>query len=112
LATRENTALTMIFDEVDSGLGGAVAAAMADRLARLAKTVQVLVVTHAPQIAAAADHHWVVRKSTTKGTTTTSVDVLTTMNDRQEEIARMLSGKDISTEARAAAKKLLHTVAA
>jgi DNA repair protein RecN (Recombination protein N) len=98
--------ITMIFDEIDAGLGGAVATAVAERLARLARTTQVLTVTHAPQVAAHADHHWRVRKSTKGGITTTVVDVLDDAA-RREEIARMLAGATITPEARAAADRLI-----
>lgn len=102
----------LIFDEVDAGLGGAVAAAMAQRLARLADDTQVLVVTHAPQVAARAEHHFIVAKKTRAGVTTTSVHALADADERREEIARMLSGTKITDEARAAAKKLIETQAA
>ena len=97
---------TMIFDEVDAGIGGATAKAVGERLSRLAREVQVLVVTHSPQVAASGDHHFKVEKSTVDNITTTSVRELN-MVERQEEIARMLAGEKISDEARAAAKVLL-----
>ncbi len=97
---------TMIFDEVDAGIGGATAKAVGERLSRLAREVQVLVVTHSPQVAASGDHHFKVEKSTVDTITTTSVRELN-MVERQEEIARMLAGEKISDEARAAAKVLL-----
>ena len=101
-------AATIVFDEVDSGIGGATAAAVGERLKRLAKDVQVLVVTHSPQVAAVADRHWLIRKTTTR--TAASTDVLP-LDDkgRREEIARMLSGAEVTAEARAAADKLLAT---
>ena len=99
-------AATIVFDEVDSGIGGATAAAVGERLKRLAKEVQVLVVTHSPQVAAVADRHWLIRKTTTK--TAASTDVLSLdAKGRREEIARMLSGAEVTAEARAAADKLL-----
>jgi DNA repair protein RecN (Recombination protein N) len=99
-------AATIVFDEVDSGIGGATAAAVGERLKRLAKEVQVLVVTHSPQVAAIADRHWLIRKTTTR--TTASTDVLSLdANGRREEIARMLSGAEVTAEARAAADRLL-----
>ncbi len=99
-------AATIVFDEVDSGIGGATAAAVGERLKRLAKDVQVLVVTHSPQVAAIADRHWLIRKTTTK--TNASTDVLPLdAKGRREEIARMLSGAEVTQEARAAADKLL-----
>jgi DNA repair protein RecN (Recombination protein N) len=99
-------AATIVFDEVDSGIGGATAAAVGERLKRLAKDVQVLVVTHSPQVAAIADRHWLIRKTTTK--TAASTDVLALdAKGRREEIARMLSGAEVTAEARAAADRLL-----
>jgi len=99
-------AATIVFDEVDSGIGGATAAAVGERLKRLAKDVQVLVVTHSPQVAAIADRHWLIRKTTTR--TSASTDVLALdAKGRREEIARMLSGAEVTAEARAAADKLL-----
>lgn len=101
-------AATIVFDEVNSGIGGATAAAVGERLRRLAKDVQVLVVTHSPQVAAVADRHWLIRKTTTR--TTASTDVLALdSKGRREEIARMLSGAEVTAEARAAADKLLAT---
>lgn len=100
---------TIVFDEVDSGIGGATAAAVGERLKRLAKDVQVLVVTHSPQVAAVADRHWLIRKTTTR--TAASTDVLALdAKGRREEIARMLSGAEVTVEARAAADRLLATV--
>ena len=101
-------AQTIVFDEVDSGIGGATAAAVGERLKRLAKDVQVLVVTHSPQVAAVADRHWLIRKTTTR--TAASTDVLALdAKGRREEIARMLSGAEVTVEARAAADRLLAT---
>jgi DNA repair protein RecN (Recombination protein N) len=97
---------TMIFDEVDAGIGGAVAQAVGERLARLGKEVQVLVVTHAPQVAALGSSHFKVAKHTENDITTTTVYQLSAP-ERQEEIARMLAGEVISDEARAAALKLM-----
>ena len=101
------TAPTLVFDEVDTGIGGAVADAVGERLARLAENVQVLVVTHSPQVAARGNHHWRVEKSTKGGAVTTSLTVLD-MPARCEEIARMLSGSTITDAARKAAESLLH----
>jgi len=97
---------TLVFDEVDAGVGGAVAAAVGDRLAQLAETVQVLVVTHSPQVAARGHAHWRISKSVTDGTTRTTVDPLGD-RERREEIARMLAGAKVTEEARAAADSLL-----
>ncbi|WP_020697137.1 DNA repair protein RecN [Reyranella massiliensis] len=99
---------TIVFDEVDSGIGGATAAAVGERLKRLAKDVQVLVVTHSPQVAAIADRHWLIRKTTTRNAASTDVLSLDSKG-RREEIARMLSGAEVTAEARAAADKLLAT---
>lgn len=98
---------TLIFDEVDSGIGGAVADAVGERLQRLSLHCQVLVVTHSPQVAARAAHHWHVAKTEQKGTVVTRITPLTETAARQEEIARMLSGANITTEARAQAARLL-----
>jgi DNA repair protein RecN (Recombination protein N) len=97
---------TIVFDEVDSGIGGATAAAVGVRLKRLAKEVQVLVVTHSPQVAAVANRHWLIRKTTTKNAASTDVLELDAKG-RREEIARMLSGAEVTAEARAAADRLL-----
>jgi DNA repair protein RecN (Recombination protein N) len=96
----------MIFDEVDQGVGGAVAEAVGQRLKRLSTGAQVLVVTHSPQVAARGHAHWKVMKSDQDGATTTTVVALDDAR-RQEEIARMLSGAVITDEARAAAKALI-----
>jgi DNA repair protein RecN (Recombination protein N) len=96
----------MIFDEVDQGVGGAVAQAVGERLQRLSSGAQVLVVTHSPQVAARGHAHWKVRKADAGGQTTTTVDVLDDAT-RREEIARMLSGAVITDEARAAARALI-----
>src|SRR3984893_11450291 len=97
---------TLIFDEVDSGIGGAVAAAVGERLQRLGTSLQVLVVTHSPQVAARGAYHWRVAKSPSARETVTPVEGLHP-DTRQEEIARMLSGRHITTEARAAAASLI-----
>jgi DNA repair protein RecN (Recombination protein N) len=98
---------TLIFDEVDSGIGGATADAVGERLQRLAGKYQVLVVTHSPQVAARAATHWNVAKSAQKDSVTTQILPLGSIKERQEEIARMLSGAEITLEARAQAAKLL-----
>jgi len=97
---------TLVFDEVDSGIGGAVAAAVGQRLARLGKRLQVLVVTHSPQVAARGNHHWRVLKRGAGGSVVTTVEALPTAA-RREEIARMLSGAVVTEEARAAADSLM-----
>lgn len=96
----------MIFDEVDQGVGGAVAEAVGTRLERLSRGAQVLVVTHSPQVAARGHVHWKVRKADAGGMTTTTVDALDD-DQRREEIARMLSGATVTDEARAAARALI-----
>ena len=100
------TAATMIFDEVDRGVGGAVASAIGERLARLAQKSQVLVVTHSPQVAARASHHYRIEKNHENGGTRTTIRKLGEA-ERREEIARMLSGSSITDEARAQAARLL-----
>ena len=97
---------TLIFDEIDRGVGGAVASAIGDRLARLAETTQVLIVTHSPQVAARAAHQWRIAKSSDGTVTRTGVTELSAA-DRREEIARMLSGAEVTDEARAQAVRLL-----
>ncbi|WP_226660679.1 DNA repair protein RecN [Alteriqipengyuania lutimaris] len=102
-------AATMIFDEIDRGVGGAVASAIGERLARLASDGQVLVVTHSPQVAARGRVHYQIAKASSGTVTKTSV-VLLDAGGRQEEIARMLSGAEITPEARAQADRLLEGV--
>lgn len=95
---------TLIFDEADQGVGGAVAAAIGERFEHLARTRQVFAVTHSPQVAAAADNHWLIEKLPEAGETQLS---LLDACGRREEIARMLSGAEITDEARAAAGRLM-----
>jgi len=97
---------TLVFDEVDSGIGGAVAAAVGERLQRLGEELQVLVVTHSPQVAARGAHHWRVAKQQAQTRTLTRVEELSA-EERREEIARMLSGSAVTAEARAAALSLM-----
>jgi DNA repair protein RecN (Recombination protein N) len=97
---------TLIFDEVDAGVGGAVAEAVGVRLHKLAELGQVLVVTHSPQVAARGDFHWKVSKTSELEATVTRVNPLDA-DARLEEVARMLSGANVTSEARAAAGKLL-----
>lgn len=97
---------TIVFDEIDIGVGGAVAAAIGHRLAKLAAQVQVLVITHSPQVAATADHHFQVSKQDHEEDVCTNV-VKLPLEHRHEEIARLLSGEEITNEARAAARSLL-----
>ncbi|EWY37580.1 DNA repair protein RecN [Skermanella stibiiresistens SB22] len=104
------TVPTLVFDEVDTGIGGAVAAAVGERLAKLGRDRQVLVVTHSPQVAARGAHHLKVQKRIqkidTEETVTTEVVELSD-KQRREEIARMLSGAKVTEEARAAAESLI-----
>jgi DNA repair protein RecN (Recombination protein N) len=105
----EGGAATIIFDEIDRGVGGAVASAIGERLARLASGAQLLAVTHSPQVAARGGQHYVIAKSSEGTVTRTSVHLLDAAG-RQEEIARMLSGAEITPEARAQADRLLEQV--
>ncbi len=105
----EGRATTVIFDEIDRGVGGAVASAIGERLARLADGGQLLAVTHSPQVAARGGVHYVIAKSSEGVVTRTSVALLDA-GGRQEEIARMLSGAQITAEARAQADRLLEGV--
>lgn len=104
--TGGDSGLTLIFDEIDRGVGGATADAVGRRLSQLAEQGQVLVVTHSPQVAALAAHHWRVEKRTIGNETLSTVTDLET-GDRVDEIARMLSGDTITPQARSAAKALL-----
>jgi DNA repair protein RecN (Recombination protein N) len=97
----------MVFDEVDRGVGGAVADAVGERLQRLAQTTQVLLVTHSPQVAARAARHFRITRKGDK----TKIELLTD-EARLEEIARMLSGAAVTEEARAAARRLLSEASA
>ncbi|KRE04509.1 DNA repair protein RecN [Bosea sp. Root670] len=103
------SAPTLVFDEIDTGVGGAVADAIGERLARLAGQVQVISVTHAPQVAAKAGQHFLIAKSAEEGEASRTVTRVTALEDqaRREEIARMLAGASITEEARAAAGRLL-----
>ena len=101
-----NAAPTVIFDEIDTGTGGAVAAAIGERLAKLGHEVQVFVVTHLPQVAALAATHMKVQKTASGKKNETTVKLLNA-NERKEELARMLAGSEITDEARAAAEKLM-----
>ena len=105
----EGGAATIIFDEIDRGVGGAVASAIGERLARLAWGGQLLAVTHSPQVAARGNVHYVIAKSSEGTVTRTSVALLDS-GGRKEEIARMLSGAEITAEARAQADRLLEGV--
>ena len=102
------SAPTLVFDEIDTGVGGAVADAIGVRLARLARRAQVITVTHAPQVAARAERHYVISKSALdKGKRVVTRVVEVAAERRREEIARMLAGAEITAEARAAAERLI-----
>ena len=105
---RKTSVATLIFDEIDQGVGGAVANAVGERLAVLAEKAQILVITHSPQVAARGKSHWLINKKSDEknGAVTTAVTTLENDN-RREEIARMLAGAEVTSEARAAADNLL-----
>ena len=105
--TSDAEGVTMIFDEIDRGVGGATADAVGRRLEALAKESQILVVTHSPQVAARAGHHWRVEKAVSAGITLSKVTSLGP-GERIDELARMLAGDTVTDEARGAAKALLH----
>ena len=96
----------MVFDEIDTGIGGRAAEAVGKKLKDLARHNQVLCITHLPQIASFADHHLVIEKRESAGRTRTTIRQLEA-KERTEEIARMLAGATITDEARAAAARLL-----
>jgi DNA repair protein RecN (Recombination protein N) len=107
------SAPTLVFDEIDTGVGGAVADAIGARLARLASKVQVMAVTHAPQVAARADQHLLISKDALdKGKRVATRVNMLAADHRREEIARMLAGAEITAEARAAAERLLKAATA
>jgi DNA repair protein RecN (Recombination protein N) len=109
LAAR-GSAPTLIFDEADAGVGGATAAAVGERLAKLAAKVQVLAVTHAPQVAAVAAGHMLIAKEPVRGPEGEAMAtrvVSLSGEHRREEIARMLAGQTVTDEARAAAERLM-----
>jgi len=104
------SAPTLVFDEIDTGVGGAVADAIGSRLARLSANIQVLAVTHAPQVAARSASHLRISKSALKGQERVATRVTTLADEsRREEIARMLAGATVTEEARAAARRLIET---
>src|SRR5215468_4756495 len=107
------SAPTLVFDEIDAGIGGAVADAIGARLGRLALKVQVMAVTHAPQVAARADQHFLISKDTLdRGKRVATRVNMLAADHRREEIARMLAGAEITAEARAAAERLLRAATA
>jgi len=106
------SAPTLVFDEIDTGVGGAVADAIGGRLAKLSRKVQVMAVTHAPQVAARADQHLLISKDALdKGKRVTTRVAALAADKRREEIARMLAGAEITAEARAAAERLMKSAA-
>jgi DNA repair protein RecN (Recombination protein N) len=108
----KGSAPTLVFDEIDTGVGGAVADAIGVRLKRLAREVQVLAVTHAPQVAARADHHYLITKDALAGGKRVATRIAELEPERRrEEIARMLAGAEITAEARAAAERLMRAAA-
>ena len=108
----KGSAPTLVFDEIDTGVGGAVADAIGVRLARLSQRVQVLTVTHAPQVAARADRHYLISKDAfDKGKRVATRVAEVAADERREEIARMLAGAEITKEARAAAERLIKSAA-
>ena len=106
--TGTSNVTTLIFDEIDAGVGGATAAAVGERLSSLSNSngLQILVVTHSPQVAAVGQCHWRVSKESVNNKALTRVKLLN-QKSRKEEIARMLAGAEITKEARAAAERLL-----
>jgi len=108
VALAGKTNAVMVFDEVDQGVGGAVADAVGKRLARLSQSAQVFVVTHSPQVAASAAQQFRIEKQSAGQTTTTHVHAVQD-NEREEEIARMLAGETVTSEARAAARQLIQS---
>src|SRR6266478_2272840 len=107
------SAPTLVFDEIDTGVGGAVADAIGVRLARLGRRAQVIAVTHAPQVAARADRHYLISKGALdKGKRVATRVAEVAADKRREEIARMLAGAEITAEARAAAERLLRAATA
>jgi DNA repair protein RecN (Recombination protein N) len=101
---------TLIFDEIDTGISGAVSDAVGRKLAELALSAQVLIVTHQPQVVAYSNHHFLVAKETNKDSTSVNVRSLNSQ-EKQAEIARMLSGQELSDESLAAAKRLMQSAA-
>jgi DNA repair protein RecN (Recombination protein N) len=102
------SAPTLVFDEIDTGVGGAVADSIGVRLARLASGAQVIAVTHAPQVAARAERHYLITKDAMSRGKRVTTRIAELANERRrEEIARMLAGAEITAEARAAAERLI-----
>ena len=105
-AKSEGSEATLVFDEVDAGIGGAEAAALGKKLQRLASGGQILAVTHLPQVASAADHHYRVAKKVTGGRTRVAVEALDT-SGRTEEVARMLAGSKVTDLSLSHARELI-----
>jgi DNA repair protein RecN (Recombination protein N) len=106
ITSHANPVQTLIFDEVDSGIGGAVAQVVGQLLRQLGHNRQVLCVTHLPQVAAQGEHHWRVKKLSEKGHTTSHIDVLES-DERVDEVARMLGGVELTDTTRAHAREML-----
>jgi DNA repair protein RecN (Recombination protein N) len=103
---RVQTTSTLVFDEVDTGIGGAAAAAVGDRIAILSDKTQVIVITHSPQVASRGTHHYHISKRSDSETTVSKVTVLS-MEERVHELSRMLAGGELTDESQAAAKRLI-----
>jgi DNA repair protein RecN (Recombination protein N) len=103
---RSGSDKTLVFDEIDTGIGGRAAEAVGKKLKQLARTNQVLCVTHLPQIATFGDHHYVIEKKEAGGRTRTSVHAVTG-NERTEEVARMLSGAKLTETSRKHAEQMI-----
>ncbi len=103
---RVQTTSTLVFDEVDTGIGGAAAAAVGDRISLLSDKTQVIVITHSPQVASRGDQHYYISKNTDGQSTTSKVTILS-MDERVHELSRMLAGDELTDESKAAAKRLI-----
>jgi len=103
---RVQTTSTLVFDEVDTGIGGAAAAAVGDRISILSDNTQVIVITHSPQVASRGDHHYHISKQSNDDTTTSKVSILS-LDERVHEISRMLAGDALTDESKAAATRLI-----
>lgn len=107
IVLNEAKTITYLFDEIDTGISGAVASSVGKKLAELAKAHQVLCVTHLPQIASFATDHFQISKTVVKNKTETSVVKLSTQKDREEEVARLLSGSNVTESARVHAREMM-----
>ena len=108
ILARNDSVESIVFDEVDAGIGGGVAELVGRKLAGLSRSHQILCITHLPQIAKYADHHFRISKTVAKGRTRTSITPLNAA-ERVEELARMLGGEEITSTTRAHAKEMLDT---